>query len=181
MPHAVVICSTGTARMPQLQNLIDLEQAVIESVKRTATAYEIIEIDPQFSDTAAFCEKYGYSPQETCNTILVTSKKEPVKSAACVVLAHTRLDVNRRVKKLLGVQKLSFASADEVISLTGMEIGGVTPFSLPEGLPMYVDQQVMIPDRVIVGGGSRRLKIRISPDALTLIGGEVTAELALSL
>lgn len=163
------------------ENLNDLERAVIDAVKRTGSPHEIIEIEPEFSDTAAFCERYGYSLEETCNTILVTSKKPPSKSAACVVLAHTRLDVNKRVKRLLGAQKLSFASADEVIALTGMEIGGVTPFSLPEGLPLYVDQRVMIPNRVIVGGGSRRLKIRISPEALTVIGGEVTAELALSL
>lgn len=159
--------------------MIDLEQRVIESVKRTGASYEIIEIDPQFSDTAAFCENYGFKPEETCNTIIVTSKKVPTETAVCVVLSHTRLDVNKCVKRLLGVQKASFASAAEVLELTGMEIGGVTPFSLPEGLPLFVDETVMTPEWVILGGGSRRIKVKIRPEALTKLGAEVIGGLAI--
>jgi prolyl-tRNA editing enzyme YbaK/EbsC (Cys-tRNA(Pro) deacylase) len=50
----------------------------------------------------------------------------------------TRLDVNHAVKRLMGVSKLSFASADETMALTGMVIGGVTIFALPPDLPIYV-------------------------------------------
>ena len=162
-------------------NYTVLEIAVIDAVKSIGVPYELIEIDPSFSDTTAFCEKYGYSRSETCNTILVSSKKEPRKTAACVVLADSRLDVNKRVKRLMGVQKVSFASADETIALTGMEIGGVTPFALPDSVSLYVDDRVMAPHAVILGGGSRRLKIQIAPEALIKLGGEVIAELAVSL
>jgi len=156
----------------------DLESRVIDSANRAGVSYELIEIDPEYADTAAFCEKYGYGYDITCNTIIVASKKEPKRIAACVVLAHTRLDVNKRVKNLLGVNKASFASAAEVLELTGMEIGGVTPFSLPTDLPLYVDERVMIPDWVILGGGSRRIKVKIRPEVLTKLGGEVIADLA---
>jgi prolyl-tRNA editing enzyme YbaK/EbsC (Cys-tRNA(Pro) deacylase) len=159
--------------------MIDLEQRVIESVRRTGVPYELIEIDPEFSDTTSFCEKYGYGYDITCNTIIVTSKKEPKRIAACVVLALTRLDVNKRVRNLLGVNKASFASAVEVLELTGMEIGGVTPFSLPTDLSLYVDERVMIPDWVILGGGSRRIKIKVRPEVLTKLGGQVVADLAI--
>lgn len=158
--------------------MTDLERRVIDSANRTGTSYEILDIDPAFSDTTSFCEKYGYGFDITCNTIIVASKKEPKRIAACVVLAHTRLDVNKRVKSLLGVNKASFASAAEVLELTGMEIGGVTPFALPTNLPLYVDERVMLPDWVILGGGSRRLKIKIRPDALTKLGAEVIRGLA---
>ena len=162
-----------------MSDFSDLELVVLEAVKRTGMPYELLEIDPSFSDTAAFCEKYGYSRAETCNTILVSSKKEPKKTAACVVLADSRLDVNKRVKKVMGVQKVSFASAEETIALTGMEIGGVTPFALPYSVPLYVADSVMTPDAIILGGGSRRLKIRVAPEALVRLGGEVIAELAI--
>jgi len=155
------------------------EQTVIEAVAKTGVPYEIIEIDPQFSDTAAFCERYGYPVDQTCNTIIVVSKKGARKSAGCVVLANSRLDVNKRVKNLLGVQKASFASADEMVELTGMEVGGVTPFSLPPDLPLYVDAQVMKPEWIVLGGGSRRIKIKTSPEALLKVGAEVIVGLAL--
>ena len=74
--------------------------------------------------------------------------------------------MNRVVRKLMGVSRASFASAAEVIELTGMMIGGVTPFALPEDLPVYVDRRVMELERVIVGSGSRSSKILVSPEAL---------------
>lgn len=156
----------------------DLEARVMESVNKTGLPFEIIEIDPEFSDTRAFCEKYGYPPDQTCNTIIVTSRKIPKKSAACVMLANARLDVNKRVRNLLGVQKASFSSPDEMLGLTGMEVGGVTPFSLPPDLPLYVDEKVMNAEWIILGGGSRRIKVKISPEVLISLGAEVVSELA---
>jgi prolyl-tRNA editing enzyme YbaK/EbsC (Cys-tRNA(Pro) deacylase) len=102
----------------------------------------------------------------SANTIVVASKKEPRQWAACVVKATTRLDVNHAVRRLMGVSKLSFASAEETKARTGMMIGGVTVFALPPELPVYVDERVMAPDWIILGSGSRSSKIRISPQVL---------------
>jgi prolyl-tRNA editing enzyme YbaK/EbsC (Cys-tRNA(Pro) deacylase) len=155
------------------------EARVIESVRQLDLPFEIIEIDPAFSDTRTFCNTYNYPPDQTCNTIIVTSRKIPKKSAACVMLANARLDVNKRVKNLLGVQKASFASAEEMVALTGMEVGGVTPFSLPADLPLYVDANVMNAEWIILGGGSRRIKIKISPEVFLKLGAEVVTDLAI--
>ena len=120
------------------------EEIVIVALQKLDVSYELIDIDPNFADTAAFCEKYGYPAERSCNTIIVASKKEPKRYVACVVLAHTRLDVNKRVTKLMDVSKASFASADEMVALTGMQVGGVTPFSLPAGLPLYIDDRLWL-------------------------------------
>jgi prolyl-tRNA editing enzyme YbaK/EbsC (Cys-tRNA(Pro) deacylase) len=71
------------------------------------------------------------------------------------------------VCSLLGVRKASFASAELTRRLSGMLIGGVTPFGLPESLPLYIDAAVLRRERVIIGGGSRALKLRLRPDELT--------------
>lgn len=126
--------------------------------------YEVIPIDAEFADTAAFCERYGYPPDHAGNTIIVASKKEPKQYAACVVLATSRLDVNHTVRDLLGVSKASFASAEEMAQLTGMTMGGVTVFGLPDGLPIFVDERVMGLDYVILGTGGRGGKIKASPE-----------------
>jgi prolyl-tRNA editing enzyme YbaK/EbsC (Cys-tRNA(Pro) deacylase) len=128
--------------------------------------FEVIEIDPDFADTAQFCAKYGIPPEQSANTIIVASKKEPRQYCACLVLATTRLDVNHAVKKLMGASRVSFAGAEETKALTGMLIGGVTVLALPEGLPIYVDERVMAPAWIIVGGGGRSTKIKLAPDAL---------------
>lgn len=66
------------------------EQPIIEQLKKLNTAAELIEIDPEFSDTLAFCEHYGCPLDHTCNTIIVAAKRGAKQFAACVVLAHTR-------------------------------------------------------------------------------------------
>jgi len=128
--------------------------------------YEIIPCDPALADTAAFCAAYGYALEESANTIVVIGKSEPPRYAACVVLANTRLDVNRVVRQRLGTRKTSFASADDTRALTGMEIGGVTVFGLPADLPIWVDGRVMERERIILGGGDRSSKVSAAPAIL---------------
>lgn len=141
--------------------------------------YEIVPIDPAFADTAAFCEKYGYPADRSLNTIVVASKKEPRCFAACVVLATTRLDVNRAVRRHLGVSKLSFATAEEMRQLTGMEVGGVTAIGLPPGLRLLVDSRVTSPDWIVLGGGARDFKIKTSPRIFERLGADIVEGLAL--
>lgn len=141
--------------------------------------HELIDCDPDFADTAAFCERYGVAPDDSANTIVVVGKTDPRRYVACVVLATTRLDVNGAVRRRLDVKKASFASADETTALTGMMIGGVTPFALPDDLPLWIDVAVMSRPTVVVGGGSRSLKIRVAPTALAALpGAEVVDGLA---
>jgi prolyl-tRNA editing enzyme YbaK/EbsC (Cys-tRNA(Pro) deacylase) len=139
---------------------------VVAVLDRLGVPYEIVTIDPAFADTVEFCARYGVPLDRSANTIVVASKREPRQYCACLVLATTRLDVNHAVKKLMGASRVSFASAEETAALTGMRIGGVTVFALPEGLPVYVDARVMAPDWIIVGSGGRSTKVKLAPGAL---------------
>ena len=129
--------------------------------------YELFACDPALADTAQFCAAYGFAMEDSANTIVVAGKADPRRYAACIVLATRRLDVNRVVSKRLGTRKASFAGADETAELTGMAIGGVTPFGLPADLPVWVDAAVMERDRIVLGGGSRSWKVLAAPDILT--------------
>jgi prolyl-tRNA editing enzyme YbaK/EbsC (Cys-tRNA(Pro) deacylase) len=141
-----------------------VEQRVRAHLDRLAVAYETIPIDPALADTADFCAHYGYPLEVSCNCIVVAGKTGPPRHAACVVQATRRLDVNRRVRRLLGVRKASFASTEETEAITGMTSGGVTPLALPGDLAVYVDAPIMRLERLILGGGSRSLKIAVAPE-----------------
>lgn len=140
------------------------ERAVLEALDALDADYETIGIDPQFANTAAFCERYGYAPEISANCIVVAARTGEPRYAACLVQATRRLDVNRVVRRRLEVRKASFASAEDTIALTGMLPDGVTPFGLPAGLPLWVDAGVVAHERVIVGGGSRALKILVASE-----------------
>jgi prolyl-tRNA editing enzyme YbaK/EbsC (Cys-tRNA(Pro) deacylase) len=143
-----------------------IEARVLAHLDELGVAYERIPCDPSLADTEAFCAHYGYPLEESANAIVVASKKEPRVFAACMALATTRLDVNRTVKSELGAGRLSFASADDMRRVTGMEVGGVTPFALPDDLPLLIDAAVMVPERVIVGTGGRTSKVLVEPATL---------------
>jgi prolyl-tRNA editing enzyme YbaK/EbsC (Cys-tRNA(Pro) deacylase) len=142
--------------------------------------YELFACDPALADTAAFCKAYGFPLEDSANTIVVIGKARPPVYAACVVLATTRLDVNRTVRERLGTRKASFAATDQTQDLTGMAIGGVTVFGLPADLPILVDARVMARERIVLGGGSRSWKVISTPAILlALPNADVVEDLAL--
>lgn len=149
----------------------DIERRVAASLDALGVPYEVMTIDPDFADTARFCERYGIPLENSANTIVVATKKEPKQYCACVVLATTRLDVNHAVRRLMNASRVSFATAEETRALTGMMIGGVTVLALPPDLPVYVDERVMALDWLILGGGSRSTKIRTSPGLFRRLPG----------
>lgn len=142
----------------------DPDRIALERALEGHGPYELFACDPALADTAAFCAAYGFAPEDSANTIVVVGKSAPPVYAACVVLSTHRLDVNRVVKQRFG-KKASFASPDETRTLTGMEIGGVTAFGLPDDLPLWIDVAVMDRERIILGGGSRSWKV-IAPPAI---------------
>jgi prolyl-tRNA editing enzyme YbaK/EbsC (Cys-tRNA(Pro) deacylase) len=154
---------------------------VARALDALGIAHEVLPCDPEVADTAAFCARYGVPPERSLNTIVVASKKEPRVYAACLVRATARLDVNHRVRALLGVSRLSFASSEETTRLTGMMVGGVTAIGLPQGWPVYIDEPAMALDWVILGGGNRSSKLRLHPRELMRIpGAQPVADLAVT-
>jgi len=155
-----------------------IDAAVLDAMHSLGVTYEEMDCDPELADTARFCEAYGVPLERSANTILVASRRPEGHFAACLVLATVRLDVNGLVRQRLGVRKVSFADAEQTKELTGMEIGGVTIFGLPDHLPVWIDSGVLDHDWVVIGAGSRTAKIRLDPRELEgLAGFEIVPDL----
>ncbi len=148
-----------------------IEAKVLASVAEVSPDHDVVKIDPDFAATADFCAKYDYTPEESVNCIVVIGKSDPPVYAACLVQATRRLDVNGTIRRKLGTRKASFAPAEVTVELTGMIPDGVTPFGLPDDLPIWIDAPVKDLERVIVGGGSRALKLYVPPAGLAALPG----------
>ncbi|MBT8213805.1 MAG: hypothetical protein KJP12_01170 [Acidimicrobiia bacterium] len=155
-----------------------MESAVTSALDALGVDYQTMPCDPEFADTAAFCERYGIAPEDSANAIVLASKRPQGVYAMFLVLAVSRLDVNGRCRSLMDVKKVSFADAETTRRITGMEIGGVTPFGASGNLPVFVDAAVMERTQVVVGGGSRAMKVTVAPDAFTAMGATVVEDLA---
>ena len=127
-----------------------------------ADEVDVAEIDPALADTAAFCERYGVSPTESANCVVIAAKRGGnTIYAACVVAATTRADVNGLVRRHLDARKASFAPVEAVTASTGMEYGGITPVGLPADWPVLVDEAVAKTGSVVIGSGIRGSKLRL--------------------
>lgn len=151
----------------------DVLHRVRATLEATGARYEIVACDPALSDTAVFCEHYGHALEDCVNTILIQAKGASALApwVACALLGHSRLDTNHVLRKRLQARKVSFAGAEQTRAITGMELGGVTAFGLPPGLPLWVDAAVMQRERLILGSGERASKIVTTPAALAALPG----------
>lgn len=80
------------------------------------------------------------------------------------------------LRKLLGRSRVSMASEDEVLTVTGYRIGTVGPFGLANPLKVLVDTGVTAEEEVSIGSGMRNTAVILrSADLLrALPNAEVT-------
>jgi len=147
--------------MPAREHPELLAQPVVAALEAgVAPSAEVARIDPDYADTAKLNEVYDVPMEVSANCVIVTGRRAGVeRHAACVVLAHTRADVNNVVRRRLDARKASFASTEFAVEATGMEYGGITPVGLPDDWPVFVDTRVAESPHVVIGSGVRGSKI----------------------
>jgi prolyl-tRNA editing enzyme YbaK/EbsC (Cys-tRNA(Pro) deacylase) len=156
--------SSALSFQPALSRTELLAAPVAEALRAWPGAEEVLvaEIDPALADTAAFCERYGVSPEESANCVVIAARRGGSTTyAACVVTATTRADVNGLVRRHLDARKASFAPVADVTAATGHEYGGITPVGLPADWPVLVDETVAKTASVVIGSGIRGSKLRL--------------------
>jgi len=67
--------------------------------------------------------------------------------------------------------KASMPSPDEVLEMVGHPVGGVCPFGINEGVPVYLDESLKRFETVFPAAGSANSAIELSLDELWLYSG----------
>ncbi len=137
-------------------------------------------IDAGLADTAAFCETYQIGLDVSANCVIVQAKRaDRTWYAAVMILATTKADVNKVIKKHLDARKISFAPMDIATELTGMEYGGINPIGLPNDWPILIDSQVAAQEKLVIGSGIRASKLLVKSSVLTSLPNAEVMDLAL--
>jgi Cys-tRNA(Pro)/Cys-tRNA(Cys) deacylase len=79
----------------------------------------------------------------------------------------------KALRQYLGQSRISMAKREEVLQVTGYELGAVSPFGLPTPLRTLVDQSVLEEEELSIGSGRRGTTVIIKEDDLRLALGDV--------
>ena len=146
--------------------MAELHKTVEDIYNNNLDKLEIFECEDQFSDTQSFCDHYGYKIEDSCNAILIKSKKPEEFYTLFCVLGSTRLDVNHKAKSLMGARKVSFASKEEAEEITSQIYGGISPLGLVPEIKIFIDKQVLTREKIFIGAGNRVSKFFLKPESL---------------
>ena len=79
-----------------------------------------------------------------------------------------------KLRKHLGVSRMTTATSEEVLEITGYETGAVSPFGLPQPLRLLADQKILFHEEISVGAGIRNAGVILkSQDLLVALDPEL--------
>jgi len=79
----------------------------------------------------------------------------------------------RALRRFLGQSRLTTASEEEVLSVTGYPIGSVSPFGVTHPLRVLVDESVLAQEEISIGSGVRGTTVILQVKDLMGALGEV--------
>lgn len=115
-------------------------------------------------------EERGQSPDQVVRSLVFRLNK----GEYVMVLTAGPTQVSwRAFRQYLGQSRVTTASREEVLQVTGYQLGAVSPFGLPAPMRILVDQSVLRPEEVSIGSGERGLTVILRTDDLMNALGEV--------
>lgn len=78
-----------------------------------------------------------------------------------------------RLRSYLGQSRLTTATVEEVLAVTGYPLGAVSPFGLPRPLRIIADESIFLENEVSIGSGVRGTTIILSQAALRQALGKI--------
>ena len=132
------------------------------------------EVDPNDLTAIAVATKIGMPPEQVFKTLLTTGG--PGAYVFAVIPGNAELDL-KKLAHATGVRKAEMAPLKDVQPLTGYIRGGVTVFGARKAYPVFVDETVILFDRISVSAGTRGTQLILSPDDYLRAAQAQTADL----
>jgi Cys-tRNA(Pro)/Cys-tRNA(Cys) deacylase len=132
------------------------------------------EVDPNDLSAVSVAKKVGMPPEQVFKTLLTTGG--PGVYVFAVVPGDAQLDF-KKLARAAGLRKAEMVHLKEVQPLTGYIRGGVTVFGAKKPYPVFVDETVILFDKISVSAGARGTQLILSPDDYIRAAQAQTADL----
>jgi prolyl-tRNA editing enzyme YbaK/EbsC (Cys-tRNA(Pro) deacylase) len=152
--------------------------AITELLDRRRIPYRLLPHDEPVFTVAAAAAQRGVVKEEMVKSILLREKGQRRFVMACVT-GDSRVNPQAVRRQLPGDwQRLSFASAGEILEVTGCVQGAVTPLALPADLPVIFDESIAQCIKVNISSGHPMAGLELDTQALIELAGARLAPIA---
>ena len=141
-------------------------QDVRDYLSRFGVQNRIMEFEESTATVELAARVVGVIPARIAKTL---SFKTAEGAMLIVAAGDAKID-NRKFKDRFAM-KAKMLTADEVIELIGHPVGGVCPFALKEGVPVFLDESLKRFETVFPAAGSPGSAIEFTPDELFEVSG----------
>lgn len=131
---------------------------VRELLERNGISYEVSEHAAVYTSGAA-AKVRGVALKTGVKALVLKTEKGSFVMG--LVAADRKINL-KKLAKVVEAKRLQLASAEEVLKLTGCEVGSVHPFGNLHGLPTYLDKSVLENDFVNFNAGLHTVSIEMS-------------------
>ena len=138
---------------------IEVARAYLE---KKGCADRIMEFDVSSATVELAAAAVGVEPARICKTL--SFKLKDGSGVLIQVAGDARVD-NKKYKAYFG-EKAKMLSPDEVLALVGHPVGGVCPFGINDGIPVYLDVSLQRFKTVFPAVGSASSAIELNLDEL---------------
>jgi len=119
------------------------------------------EVDPDDLTAITVAKKIEMPAEQVFKTLLTTTGAGDFVFA--VIPGDSELDF-KKLARAAGWRKAEMAPLKDVQPLTGYIRGGVTVFGAKKSYPVFVDETIILFDRISVSAGTRGTQLILAPD-----------------
>ena len=144
---------------------------------RLGLSYEMkqIEVDEEDLSAETAAAKLGLPPEKVYKTLVARGDKTGVLEAC--LPAGRELDF-KALASASGNKSVALAPLKELTALTGYQRGGCSPLGGKKDYPVFILDEIMAHDQIIINAGGRGLMFLLAPADLIKATGAVLAPIA---
>jgi Cys-tRNA(Pro)/Cys-tRNA(Cys) deacylase len=132
------------------------------------------EVDLDDLSAVNVAQKIGLPPEQVFKTLVATSG--PSEYLFAVIPGDAEIDF-KKLARAAGVRSVEMVHLKEVQPLTGYVRGGVTVFGAKKNFPVFVDETIILFNKIAVSAGARGVQLLLAPDDYLRAAAAQTADL----
>jgi Cys-tRNA(Pro)/Cys-tRNA(Cys) deacylase len=133
--------------------------------------YQVVEFPEAIHDARGVAEHAGIPVEHVYKTLVVQSDEPRAKPLLVMVAADHTLDL-KKLAQAVGIKKLHMARHADAERLTGLKVGGISALPLlNKGFTIYLDEEAILLDYIVISAGQRGLNLRLDVQDLIHVTG----------